>query len=259
MELSDKVAIITGAARGVGAAIAHRIAKAGAQVILADVRDDEGARIAAEIGPNASFAHLDVTDETQWSQLVETVVRDKGQLDILVNNAAVLDIGRISNTSAATFRRVLDVNTTGPFLGTQAAYVPMAAQGKGAVINIGSIDGMFGTNGLSAYVTSKFGLRGLTKAAALEFGRDGIRVNYIASGGGNPQMYEPWMEKILPFLDDTVAFQNDRAIPGGAPAEAIADAVVFLASDAATHITGAELPVDNGATAGHFIAGFNSL
>ena len=259
MDLHEKVAIVTGAARGVGAAIARRMATAGARVILADILDAEGDEVAREMGEPAGFAHLDVTDESQWKILVEGVVREHGRLDILVNNAAVLDIGRISSTSAATFRRVLDVNTTGPFLGTQAAYGPMAAQGKGAVINIGSIDGIFGTNGLSAYVTSKFGLRGLTKAAALEFGRDGIRVNYIASGGGNPQMYEPWIQEILPFLEDTVAFQNDRAIPGGAPPEAIAEAVVFLASDAAAHITGAELPVDNGATAGHFIAGFNRL
>lgn len=259
MQLGEKVAIVTGAARGVGAVIARKMAAAGARVILADLREDLGAEVATEIGDAARFVPLDVIDEDQWAGLVDDIRSREGRLDILVNNAAILHLGKIANTSAETFRRVLDVNTTGPFLGIQAVTASMAEQGQGSIVNVGSIDGMIGTNGLSAYVSSKFGLRGLTKATALELGRDGIRVNYIASGGGNPQMYEPWMEEILPFLDDTIAYQNDRAIPGGAPAGGIADAAVFLASDAAMHITGVELPVDNGATAGHFIAGFNRL
>lgn len=259
MDLHDKVAMVTGAARGVGSVIAAKIIQSGGRVILADVLDSEGSEVARELGASARFLHLDVTDETQWHSVVGKVVEDFGQIDLLVNNAAILHLGTFESTSAETFRRVLDVNTTGPFLGTRTVRPYMVQEGGGAIVNVGSIDGVIGMNGLSAYVSSKFGLRGLTKAAALELGRDGIRVNYVASGSGNPQMYEPWMQKILPFLDETMAYQNDRAIPGGPPPEAIADAVVFLASDAAASVTGIELPVDNGASAGHFIAGFNRL
>ncbi len=259
MDLRDRVALVTGAARGVGAVIAARLAEAGARVILTDVREEEGERTAADLGPSARFLRLDVTDEAQWNAVASQVIEADGHIDVLVNNAAVLHMGAIASTTPETFRRVLDVNTTGPFLGTRTVVPHMIAGGGGAIVNVGSVDGLFGNNGLSAYVTSKFGLRGLTKAAALELGRDGIRVNYVASGGGNPEMYAPWMERIVTFLDETIAYQNDRAIPGGAPPEAIADAVLFLTSDAAAHITGVELPVDNGATAGHFIPGFNRL
>lgn len=259
MDLRDKVALVTGAARGVGAIIAKHLVEAGARVVLTDVREEDGRQTAEDLGPSARFCRLDVTEEPQWTSVLDAIVQTEGRIDVLVNNAAVLHLGALATTTSATFRRLLDVNTTGPFLGTRAVAPHMIAGGGGAIVNIGSVDGMFGNNGLSAYVTSKFGLRGLTKAAALELGRDGIRVNYVASGGGNPEMYAPWMEQMMSFLEETVAYQNDRAIPGGAPPEAIANAVVFLASDAAAHITGIELPVDNGATAGHFIPGFNRL
>ena len=114
-------------------------------------------------------------------------------------------------------------------------------------------------NGLTAYCASKFGLRGLSKAAALEIGRDGIRVNTVCPAGGNPEMYEPWMDRVSGFLDQTLAYNENRAIPGSVPIESIVDAVVFLASDASRHCTGVDLPVDGGASAGCFIPGFNTL
>ena len=135
----------------------------------------------------------------------------------------------------------------------------MRAQGGGSIVNVGSIDGLIGMNGITAYCTSKWALRGWTKAAALELGRDGIRVNQVCPAGGNVEMYGPWMEKMIPFMDETQAYQEDRGIPGSAPLDVIADAVLFLASDASKSTTGADLPVDGGATAGTFLPGFNTL
>ena len=259
MDLQDKVALVTGAARGVGAVIAKKIIQAGGRVVVADIRTDEGESMTAQLGDSACFRSLDVTDEAQWKAAVSNVVDELGRIDVLVNNAAILHLGTLEGTPADTFRRVQDVNVTGPFLGIRTVSPHMAAAGGGAIVNVGSIDGMIGMNGLSAYVASKFGLRGLSRASALELGRHGIRVNYIASASGNPEMYGPWMEKLATFLEETLAYQEDRAIPGGPPPEAIADAVVYLASDAAACVTGIELPVDNGASAGHFIPGFNRL
>lgn len=257
--LEGKVAIVTGAARGTGAAIAERFVAEGAYVLLADVRDDLGEETAARLGANATFLHLDVTHESDWSAVVEQTTAQRDGIDILVNNAGVLHQGPLSSTSEADFRRLLEVNTLGPFLGLRAVVPTMKAQGGGSVVNIGSIDSLAAMNGLTAYCASKFGLRGLAKAAALETGRDGIRVNTVCPAGGNPEMFEPWMGKVMGFLEETLAYNNDRGIPGSVPVESIVDAVVFLASDASRHVTGIDLPVDGGATAGCFIPGFNTL
>jgi 3alpha(or 20beta)-hydroxysteroid dehydrogenase len=200
-----------------------------------------------------------VTDSGQWGDLVEHTLGEHGRIDVLVNNAGVLHQGSIENTSEADFRRLLEVNTLGPFLGIRAVVPAMREQGGGSIVNVGSIDSLVGMNGLTAYCASKFGLRGLSKAAALEVGRDAIRVNSVCPAGGNPEMYRPWMDKVMGFLDETIAYNENRAIPGSVPVESIVDAVVFLASDASRHCTGVDLPVDGGATAGCFIPGFNTL
>lgn len=259
MDLDGKVAVVTGAARGTGAAIAGRFHAAGARVVLGDVVDGAGRATAETVGPMASYRHLDVTDSDQWSDLVERTLDEHGRIDVLVNNAGVLHQGSIENTSEADFRRLLEVNTLGPFLGIRAVVPAMRQQGGGSIVNVGSIDSLVGMNGLTAYCASKFGLRGLSKAAALEVGRDGIRVNSVCPAGGNPEMYQPWMDKVMGFLDETIAYGENRAIPGSVPIESIVDAVVFLASDASRHCTGIDLPVDGGATAGCFIPGFNTL
>ena len=259
MDLDGKVAVVTGAARGTGAAIAGRFRAAGARVVLADVVDEAGRATAETLGAMASYRHLDVTDSDQWSDLVERTLDEHGRIDVLVNNAGVLHQGSIANTSEADFRRLLEVNTLGPFLGIRAVVPAMRQQGGGSIVNVGSIDSLVGMNGLTAYCASKFGLRGLSKAAALEVGRDGIRVNSVCPAGGNPEMYQPWMDKVMGFLDETIAYGENRAIPGSVPIESIVDAVVFLASDASRHCTGIDLPVDGGATAGCFIPGFNTL
>lgn len=259
MVLDGKVAIVTGGARGVGAAVAGAMVEAGARVVLADVLEDRGGEQAERLGERASYRHLDVTDEAQWESVVDAVVVEHGRVDALINNAAVLHMGTIENTSAEDFRRLMDVNTVGPFLGVRAVVPSMKQRGSGSIVNVSSIDGLIGMNAVTAYSASKFGVRGLTKAAALELGRSGIRVNTICNGGGNPEMFAPWAEDMAPFIDQTMAYLDDRAIPGPVPFEAIAGAAVYLCSDAAAHVTGIDLPVDGGASAGHFVAGFNTM
>ncbi len=259
MELQDRSALVTGAARGVGAAIAARLLEAGARVALADVRDDEGRAKAEELGPAASYHHLDVTREEDWARVVAAVLDAAGGLDVLVNNAGRLQMGRIETTGGEAARGVVDVNLIGPFLGIAAVAPTMRAAGRGSIVNIGSVDGLLGMNGVAIYAASKWGLRGLAKSAALELGRDGIRVNTVCPAGGNPQMYGPWMEQLAGMLEQTLAYTRDRALPGEAPIEAIADAVLFLASDASRHCTGMDLPVDGGAHAGRYMDGFNDL
>lgn len=257
--LEGRVALVTGGARGVGVAIARRLLAAGARVVLGDVLEEEGAATAETLGGNARFVRLDVTSESDWSSAVESTLDAHARLDVLVNNAAVLHMGAIERTTAADFQRVMAVNTLGPFLGTRAVLAAMKAQQSGSIVHVGSIDGLMGMNGVTAYSTSKFALRGLTRSSALELGRDGIRVNSVCPAGGNTMMYGPWLEKMVTFREQLDFYTNNRAIPGAVPIEAIADAVLYLASDASGYVTGIDLPVDGGASAGRVIPGFNTL
>lgn len=257
--LDDRIAIVTGAARGVGETIAATLLREGARVVLTDVLGELGRKAAEKLGPRASFADLDVTRESDWERVVAETLRNHARIDILVHNAAILHLGSIENTTGETFRRVLEVNTVGPFLGTRAVVPAMKAQQKGSIVYVSSIDGLVGMNGVTAYSSSKFGVRGLAKSAALELGRSGIRANSVCPAGGNFEMYGPWLQKMAPFMAQTAAYNENRGIPGTAPFSAIAEAVLFLASDASSSVTGIDLPVDGGATAGKFIAGFNTL
>jgi 3alpha(or 20beta)-hydroxysteroid dehydrogenase len=257
--LDDRVVLVTGAARGVGATIARTLAEAGANVVLADILVAEGEKTAAEIGERARFAPLDVTKEEDWSRVVAETLETHGRIDALVNNAAVLHLGTLENTPPDVFRRILEVNAVGPYLGTRAVLASMKAQGSGSIVHVSSIDGLVGMNGVTAYSTSKFGVRGLAKSSALELGRSGIRVNSVCPAGGNPEMYGPWFEQLGEIADQTEAYNDNRGIPGVVAFEAIANAVLYLASDASAGVTGIDLPVDGGATAGKFILGFNSL
>jgi 3alpha(or 20beta)-hydroxysteroid dehydrogenase len=258
-ELEGKVAIVTGAARGVGLAIAERLVDAGARVVLGDVLKGEGETAAEKLGDRALFAELDVTLEADWERVVDETLAGWERIDILVNNAAVLHMGCLENTPPAEFQRVMNVNAFGPFLGTRAVLAAMKAQQRGSIVHIGSIDGMLGMNGVTAYAASKWALRGLAKSSALELGRDGIRVNTVCPAGGNAMMFAPWFEKMAGFRDQTQFYENNRGIPGSVPLAAIANAVLYLASDASVHVTGIDLPVDGGATAGRYIDGFNTL
>lgn len=258
-DLKGKAAIVTGAARGTGAAIARRLTAHGCRVMLGDVLHDAGKAVAKECGELAHYEPHDVTRPDEWKRVVDRTREVFGQVDILVNNAAVLHLGTIEKTSEDALRRVLDVNTLGAYFGIQAVAEPMRANGGGSIVNIASVDGMLGMNGVTAYCTSKWALRGLTKSAAMELGRSGIRVNAVCPAGGNPEMYSPWFTELGGMIEDTRAYMKNRGIPGEAPVEVIADAVAFLASDVSRHSTGIDLPVDGGAHAGCFIAGFNDL
>ena len=183
--LTGKTAVVTGGARGTGAVIAARfVAEGAARVVVADVLDDRGAATAAELGEAAQYVHCDVTSEADWAALIGTL----DTVDVLVNNAAVLHLTAISDTPVELYRKVLDVNALGTFLGIKAVIEPMKAAGGGSIVNISSIDGHYVTPGTAAYSASKFAVRGLSKTAALELGRFGIRVNTVCPAAGNLEM-----------------------------------------------------------------------
>jgi 3alpha(or 20beta)-hydroxysteroid dehydrogenase len=259
MLLDGKVAIVTGAARGTGAMIARRFVAEGATVVVADIRGADAHALADELGPYANHHECDITDEAAWTRLVQETVQLHGRIDVLVNNAAILHMGGIEHTTLAEFRRVFDVNTAGAFLGTKAVAKIMRANGGGSIVNIASIDAMQGMNGLSAYTTSKWALRGLTKASAVELGRDNIRVNTVCPAGGNPAMYGPWAEKLARLGPEIAGYTKKRAMPREAHTDEIADVAVFLASDLSRMVSGVDIPVDGGHLAGDHVDGFNSL
>jgi 3alpha(or 20beta)-hydroxysteroid dehydrogenase len=240
--LDGKVAIVTGAARGQGATEARLFASEGARVVLADVLDDEGEAVAAEIGDAATYRHLDVTDEAQWGAAVARAEELFGPVGVLVNNAGILHFQVVHKIEADDFDRVMRVNVGGVFHGMKAVTPSMTRAGGGAIVNISSTAGLQGQPFLGAYVASKWAGRGLTKSAAIDLGPKGIRVNSVHPGGIDTPM--------IGGLDTEAPFYKRLPIPRiGAPSEAAA-AVLFLASDEASYITGAELAVDGGATCG---------
>lgn len=241
--LAGRCAVVTGAARGQGAAHARALAAAGAQVVLADVLDDLGEQVAKEIGDSARYVHLDVTSEAGWAAAVETAVSAFGPVRVLVNNAGILKRGPIETATVADWDLVMSVNVRGCFLGIRAVIDPMRAAGGGSVVNISSNGGMLGTPNALAYVTSKWAVRGLTKAAAAELGTYKIRVNSIHPGAvatpllmGDGLTEEAFVER-----------GKDRlAVPRIAAPEEISPAVVYFASDLSGYATGSELLVDGG-------------
>lgn len=255
--LQDKVAIVTGAARGTGAAIARLFASEGASVLLGDVRDDLGEAQAAGIGDRAYYHHLDVTDEAQWDEAVEEArTRFGGRVDVLVNNAAVLTIASIADTTAEDFTRLFRVNQLGPFLGIRAVAPVMREQGGGSIVNIASSDGVKGMNGVVAYGSTKWGVRGVTKTAAIELSRHRIRVNAICPEAGSPEMSAPFLPE---GVDPVVAAEHNadqllRAPEGYTVEDRVLDvarAALFLASDDCPTQTAADLIIDGGLTAGY--------
>jgi 3alpha(or 20beta)-hydroxysteroid dehydrogenase len=242
--LSGKVALISGAARGQGAAEARLFAAEGAKVLLGDLRDEPGAAVAAELGASAAYVHLDVTREEDWRHAVETARTRFGRLDVLVNNAGILRVGTIEALPLADFEAVVRVNQIGCFLGMQAAIPAMRKSGGGSIVNVSSIAGMRGRTGVVAYVASKWAIRGMTKAAALELGCDGIRVNAILPGAiDTPMIGGP------EFSADRAAHLAKLPISRiGEPLE-VAQLALFLASDESAYCTGADFVIDGGATA----------
>ncbi len=251
--LDDKVVLVTGGARGTGAATARRCAEEGAQVLVTDVLDDLGQQVAGATGDAARYEHLDVTNPDEWAGAVAAVVSEFGGLDVLVNNAAVLDVGSIADMSVEVLTRVITVNQIGAYLGIQAALAPMKARGGGSIVNVASIDAMEGSNGVAAYTSSKWGLRGLTKAAAIELGRDGIRVNAVCPGFGSAEMVQPFYEAAIERLQDRTEALPDRPqhpFHRSGNLDDVANAIVWLGSDDSSYVSGIDLPVDGAWTAG---------
>lgn len=238
--LDGKVALITGGARGMGAAHARMLAGEGAKVVVGDVLDAEGTRLADELGADtARFVHLDVTAADQWQAAVQTAVSEFGSLDVLVNNAGIAKYNTLDNFDLAVWQQVIDVNLTGTMLGIHAAVGPMTAAGGGSIINISSVEGMRGSAGLYGYVASKWGVRGLAKAAAVELAPRGIRVNSILPGLIRTRM-------TIAVPDDSLQIPLGR----GAKSAEVSTAVVFLASDESAYMTGADLVLDGGLSVG---------
>ncbi len=241
---TDRVALITGGASGIGKATAQRIASEGGAVVIADVQDDMGAAVVAELeqaGGKAAFVHLDVTDEQGWADAVAKTVEQFGRLDILVNNAGIGDTEPIEVTSLDTWNKVVAVTQTSVFLGLKAAADALKQSKHGSVINISSMYGIVGSGVSPAYHAAKGAVRLLTKTTALGWAKEGVRVNSVHPG----------------FIDTPILGDTDRAgLIAGTPMgrlgkpEEIAAMIAFLASDDASFATGGEFVVDGGYTAG---------
>lgn len=258
--LEGKVALITGAAQGTGAVIARVFAEEGARVVLGDVQQPAGLAVATAIGDAARFVPLDVRDEADWARAIETTESEFGGLDVLVNNAAVLLLAALDEIRREDFLRIVEVNQLGPFLGIQAALAPMKARGGGSIINIASTDGIKGMNGVSAYASSKWAVRGLTKSAAVELGRHAIRVNAICPEAGNPNMsreFVPGHPDLtgVPHQMMQAILKSPEDVGPESRIEDVARMALFLASDESRSCTAADFVVDAGLTAGQFQKG----
>ena len=246
--LDGKVALITGGARGMGKSHVRHFISEGARVVFGDVLDDQGAAVAAGLGEESCrYVHHDVTSEADWAAAVGVAMDAFGQLDALVNNAGVLKFARIADMPLADFRRILEVNTVGCWLGMKAVIEPMSAAGGGSIINISSIEGFTGAAGLSAYSASKFAVRGMTKAAASELGKFGIRVNSVHPGGVLTRMA---IEADGTSEHDGEAFLRSMPLSRFAKPVEISRLVAYLASDDSSYSTGSEFIADGGLLCG---------
>lgn len=236
--VEGKVAIISGGARGMGAAHARALVAEGGKVVIGDILDDEGKALAEEIGDAARYVHLDVTKPDEWKKAVDIAVGEFGRLNVLVNNAGIVNGSTIENFDLDRWQQILDVNLTGTFLGIQAAVEPMKAAGGGSIMNISSVEGLRGSPWAHGYVATKWGVRGLAKSAALELAPHKIRVNSI-----HPGMIRTPMTENVP--EDMVKTPLGRV----AEPEEVATFVVFLASEESSFATGSEFVVDGGLVA----------
>ncbi|KZE93983.1 MULTISPECIES: glucose 1-dehydrogenase [unclassified Agromyces] len=238
--VSGKVALISGGARGMGASHARLLVAEGAKVVIGDLLDDEGATLAAELGDeHARYVHLDVTDYAQWESAVAAATEAFGRLDIVVNNAGIANFGSIEEYPIDAWQKIIDINLTGVFYGIKAAIPALKESGAGSIINISSTAGLQGYEALPGYNAAKFGVRGLTKNAALDLGRYNIRVNSVHPGVIR-----------TPMTEELETPQNHVALHRvGEPIE-LSNLILFLASDESSFSTGAEFVADGGETAG---------
>lgn len=235
----SKVALVTGGARGMGASHVEALAREGAMVVAADVLETDGKDLADRLGENVMFAKLDVTQDHEWKDVIRATEAKFGTLDLLVNNAGILAVGAIADMDPNEFQKVLQVNLFGNFLGIHNAIPSLRKSGGGAIINISSTAGMMGYGQIGAYVASKWGVRGLTKTAALELGHDGIRVMSIHPGPITTPMTEGMGDEIT----------SSQPIARMGTTEEATKLMMFLAADA-TYSTGSEFIVDGGALLG---------
>src|ERR1700743_1374059 len=240
--LAGKVALISGGARGMGASHVRMMVAEAAKVFFGDIFDDEGRAVAAEVDPTgqaARYLHLDVTKPEDWDAAVATALSEFGSIDVLVNNAGIINVGTFEDYALSEWHRILDINLTGVFLGIRAVVKPMKEAGRGSIINISSIEGVGGTIACHGYTAAELRGRGLTKSAALELGPSGIRVNSIHPGLIKTPMTE-WVPEDI--------FQT--ALGRIAQPKEVSNLVVYLASDDSSYSTGSEFVVDGGTTAG---------
>ena len=247
MRLEGKVALISGAARGLGSAEARLFASEGAKVGIGDIREEQACALEAEIrdsGGDAMYIGLDVTDERQWADAVQQMMIVYGRLDILVNNAGILEHGTVEETSTESWERTMDVNSRGVFLGTRAVIPAMRESGGGSIVNISSVAGLVGGL-MTAYNASKGAVRLLTKSTAVQYAAENIRVNSVHPGPTETDMLDVF------FREEGArqARAADTPIPRLGRPEDIAYGVLFLASDESSYMTGAELVIDGGNTA----------
>lgn len=239
-KLDGSVIVVSGGSRGIGAAISQALAAEGAKVVVADLLDEEGRATAQKVG--GTYAHLDVTDPDSWAAVIQTATTTYGKVTGLVNNAGVVGFTPVGATSLEEWNRIIAVNLTGVFLGMEAATPALKAAGGGVIVNLSSTAGMQGYSNLAAYVASKWGVRGLTKAAALDLGPANIRVVSIHPGGIRTPMTAGLDEK---------AYSRQPIARIGEPEE-IAKLAVYLIADA-TYSTGTEFIADGGATVGQVL------
>ncbi|WP_067537993.1 SDR family NAD(P)-dependent oxidoreductase [Nocardia crassostreae] len=236
---TGRSAIVTGGARGIGAAIATALVKEGFGVTIADILVHDGEKLAESLGRAARFHRLDVTSDDDWQRVLDETVNEFGPLGVLVNNAGIVDFGTVESESPAMFRHVVNVNLYGPWIGMHLAAPRMRQAGGGVIVNVSSTAGLMGYAGISGYVASKWGLRGLTKAAALELGAADIRVCSVHPG--------PIHTPMTAGMDDS--FAAAQPLPRFGEPDEVTAMVRFLVTEA-TYSTGSEFVVDGGATAG---------
>lgn len=237
--VAGRVALVTGGARGMGAAHARALVAEGARVVVADVLDEQGEALVAELGGAGRFVRLDVTSEADWTAAVETTTSVFGGLDVLVNNAGIVNGGGLADFDLGEWQRILDVNLTGTFLGIRACTPALTeaarARGDASIVNISSVEGLRGSPWAHGYVATKWAVRGLTKSVALDLAGQGVRCNSVHPGLIRTPMTQGFPDDIL-------------TVPLGRPgrAEEVAAFVVFLASRESSYATGAEFVVDGG-------------
>ncbi len=237
--VSGKVALISGGARGMGASHARLLVDEGAKVVIGDILDEEGEALAAELGDAVRYVHLDVTDYAQWEAAVAAAVEAFGRLDIVVNNAGIANFGLIEDYTLEAWDLIVKINLTGVFYGIKSAVPALKESGAGSIINVSSTAGLQGYEALPGYNAAKYGVRGLTKNAALDLGRYNIRVNSV-----HPGVIRTPMTEELETPQSHVALHRV-----GEPIE-LSNLILFLASDESSFSTGAEFVADGGETAG---------